>query len=265
MTNDLFDLTGRVAVVTGGSSGLGREIAVGLAQYGADVAVGVDRNLEGAEQTAEMVRKEGRKALALRVDVRNEDGIKAFVTKVVGEFGRIDILVNSAGVTNHIEAENYPMEEWDRIHNVDLRGLFMCCKWVAKQMIKQGGGSIINLSSIGGVVALGRGNSAFCAAKGGVDNLTRELAIEWAKYGIRVNALAPCQFRTAGLQAVLDDPVHATGFTREELWNLWVSNIPLGRIGEAKEIVGPAVFLASPASSMVTGHILAVDGGYLAR
>jgi NAD(P)-dependent dehydrogenase (short-subunit alcohol dehydrogenase family) len=175
--------------------------------------------------------------------------------------GALDILVNSAGISQHDPAESTPVETWDRVLDVNLRGTFLCCQAAGRIMLQQKRGTIINFSSIAGVVGMGRGTNAYCASKGGVNALTKQLALEWASRGIRVNAIAPCQFLTPGLEEVMQDPQ----FDRQALMNTWTANIPLGRIGEPDEIVGPALFLASDASSMVTGVVLPVDGGYLAR
>lgn len=260
MAKDLFDLTGRVAIVTGAGMGLGEAMAKGLAQFGAAV-VCADVNGEAAQGVARSIQETGGDALAIRCDVSQAADIAELVTQSLATFQRIDVLVNNAGTSIHIPAEDMPLEEWDRIIGVNVRGLFLCCQAVGRVMLEQGSGSIINISSIGGEVALGRGNAAFCASKGAVGNLTRELAIEWGPRGIRVNAIAPCQFRSPGLEKVLSEPI----FDPDKLMATWLANIPLGRIGEPGELVGPVVFLASDASCMVTGHVLAVDGGYLAR
>jgi NAD(P)-dependent dehydrogenase (short-subunit alcohol dehydrogenase family) len=207
------------------------------------------------------VAKLGRKSLALQVDVGDPDSIREMAAKAEEHFGRIDILVNSAGIPQHDPAETTPLETWDRVLDVNLRGTFLCCQAVGRVMLKHQRGVIINFSSIAGVVGMGRGANAYCASKGGVNTLTMQLALEWASRGIRVNALAPCQFRTKGLEEVMQDPQ----FDAKALMQTWTSHIPLGRIGEQDEIVGPAIFLASDASSMITGVILPVDGGYLAR
>ncbi len=256
----LFDLTGRTALVTGAASGFGRSIAVGFAEHGCQVAV-ADLDLRNAEETARQVCELGVRCLPIQVDVADPESILQTVEQVRQHFGTIDILVNSAGISQHDPAESTPLETWDRVLDVNLRGTFLCCQAAGRIMLQQSRGVIINFSSIAGVVGMGRGANAYCASKGGVNTLTKQLALEWASRGVRVNAIAPCQFFTPGLQEVMDDPQ----FDREALIKTWTINIPLGRIGEQDEIVGPALFLASDASSMVTGVILPVDGGYLAR
>ena len=187
--------------------------------------------------------------------------VTAMVEEAVRQLGTIDILVNCAGIPQHDAAENTPLETWDRVLNINLRGTFLCCQAAARVMIKNNGGVMDKFTSISGSVGVGRGANAYCASKGGVETLTKQLALEWADRGIRVNAIAPCKFMTPGLMDVMADPQ----FNPEKLMQTWTSNIPLGRIGEPEEIVGPALFLASDASSMVTGVVLPVDGGYLAR
>jgi NAD(P)-dependent dehydrogenase (short-subunit alcohol dehydrogenase family) len=256
----LFDLTGRTALITGAASGFGRSIALGFADYGCQVAV-ADLDFARAEESARAICKLGVGCFATQVDVARPESILEMVDQVQQNFGSIDILVNSAGISQHDPAESTSVETWDRVLDVNLRGTFLCCQAAGRVMLRQNRGAIINFSSVAGVVGMGRGTNAYCASKGGVNTLTKQLALEWASRGIRVNAIAPCQFLTPGLEEVMQDPQ----FDREALMNTWTANIPLGRIGEQDEIVGPALFLASDASSMVTGVILPVDGGYLAR
>ena len=202
------------------------------------------------------MRSEGGEALSIACDVTRPEEVRAAAERAVAEFGQIDVLFNSAGVTRRVPAEEVPLDQWRWIIEVNLIGLFACCQAVGRVMLGQKRGSIINMASFAALAGLGRGNTAYTASKGGVAALTRELAIEWAPHGVRVNALAPCQMRTPIIEALLTD---------QALMDRLVAKIPLGRIGEPDDLVGPAIFLASDASRMVTGHVLAVDGGYLAQ
>ena len=252
---DLFDLSGRVAFVTGAAQGLGQAAAVGLARYGADVAC-VDLKSEACAETVRLVQALGRRAIALACDVTDELQVRAAAERTVAELGHVDVLFNAAGITRRVPTVEIAPADWRRVVDVDLVGTFLCCQAIGRYMVRQGRGSIINVSSIAGLGGVGRGNTAYSASKAGVIGLTRELAVEWGPLGVRVNALAPVQFKTPFIAPILAD---------EELTNRMTAKIPLGRMGEPEEIVGPTVFLASDASSMVTGHVLAVDGGYLAQ
>lgn len=252
---NLFDLTGQVALVTGGMGGLGRPIAAGLAAVGATVAV-ADLKLDQADAVLAEIAATGQRGLALALDVTQAASVQAVVDRLLADFGRIDVLVNCHGLTKRVASVDFLEADWDRIIDVNLKGAFLCCQRAGRVMLQQGRGSIINFASIGGLVGLPT-SVAYCASKGGVVQLTRTLGVEWAPFGVRVNAIAPSSFNTPMVRNVLD--------AEPEYRNRVVSKIPLGRIAEPNEIVGSVLYLAAPASSMVTGTILAVDGGYTAQ
>jgi len=254
---NIFDLGGKVALITGAGSGLGKAIAEGYSQFGAAVSV-VDINPETAQSVADGINAVGGKAIAVQCDVTQQDQVLDAVAQTVKELGKIDILVANAGIGDRNPAEEMTIEQWDRVIAVNLRGVWLCDQEVGKYMIKRGeGGSIINMASIAGQVGLITGNANYSASKGGVIALTRCLAIEWARFNIRVNAIAPVQFKTPLVLNLIE--------RKPETLDYFLKNIPLGRLGEVEEIIGPAVFLASDASSLVTGHVLNVDGGHTAR
>lgn len=258
---DLFDLDGRVAVVTGAASGLGHAIAHGLAAYGATV-VGADIDETGLAATVDGIRATGGQATAIRCDVSDEASVAALFAAVDATHGRVDILVNDAfvGVARE-QPQDFPLDAWRRSIDVNLTGAFLCAREAGRRMIAQGtGGSVINLSSIAGTTGLGRGNFVYSVTKHGINGLTRELAVEWGRYGIRVNAIQPAQFLTPALRGLFEastDP--------DALRERFLRGIPLDRLGDPdRDIAGPVVFLASDAAAMITGILLPVDGGNLA-
>ena len=259
MQASLFDLSGRVAVVTGAASGLGQAIAVGLARHGADIAV-ADINEDGMAETVRQVTALGRRAISARCDISQPADVDALFAEVDRQFGRVDILINDPFTLARFKPEDLSLEDWNKVLSVNLTGYFLCAQAAGRRMIAQGwGGSIVNLSSVGGSAALGRGNFVYSVSKGGLNAFTRELAIEWAQHKIRVNAIAPVQMLSPAVKKWLADPK-----TDRALPDRLLSGIPLGRLGEPDDVVGPVVLLASDAAAFVTGVLLPVDGGNLA-
>ncbi len=256
-----FDLTGRVAVVTGGASGLGQAISIGLGRAGARVVVG-DINEPGATETVAVIRDHGSLALAVRCDVADAMDVRELFERAEAEFGTVGILVNNAMLPPQREhPERYPLDAWEASLRVNLTGYFLCAREAGRRMLEaRVPGAIVNISSIAGSTALGRGNLVYSVAKHGINGLTRELAIEWARDGIRVNAIQPCQFETPGLRPLLEDDSEVA----RSMVGRFKGGIPIGRLGRPDDIVGPVVFLASDAARMVTGVMLPVDGGNLA-
>ncbi len=258
--NAQWDLTDRVAVVTGCASGIGRAIALAFAQAGADV-IGLDIAHEGGARTAMEVEERGRQGVFIPCDVTDHAAVEAAFAAADRHAERIDILVNDAFKGSHAHPETLPHDEWRAVLDVNVTGYFFCAQAAGRRMIDRGaGGAIVNVSSIAGSTALGRGNIAYSVSKGAINQLTRELAIEWARYGIRVNAIQPCQVRTPALQALIDDE----RFASDEIVATFLRGIPLGRLAEPRDIADAAVFLVSDAAAMITGVMLPVDGGNLA-
>jgi len=249
-------LDDKIALITGAGTGLGQAIALGFAEMGAGVAITELPGKEAlAETTAEGIRAAGRRAFIVPLDVTRVDTIEGAVAQVMKHFGRIDILVNNAGINIPKFALDVTESDWDRIQAVNLKGTFFVTQAVAKQaLVPHGGGKVINMASQMGVIGYSK-RAAYCSSKAGVVNLTRVLAFEWAQYKINVNCIGPTFVLTPLTAPMFEDPEF-----HEDVLN----RIPLGRLGEPGDIVGAAVYLASPAADMVTGHALIVDGGWTA-
>ena len=248
-----LDLTNRIAVVIGATSGIGKAIALGLAEAGADV-VPTGRRAKLATEAAHEIEARGRRSLAMAADVSDSNSIQALADAVIKEFGKIDILVNAAGRTVRRPTLEVSDDEWNAIMDTNLTGMLRACRVFGRHMIERRYGRIINIGSLTSLVALHE-VAAYGASKAGVAALTKSLAVEWAPHGVCVNAILPGVFRTALNEGLLD----GTDRGRELL-----TRTPMRRFGQPEEVAGAAVFLASEAASFVTGHLLAVDGGFLA-
>jgi NAD(P)-dependent dehydrogenase (short-subunit alcohol dehydrogenase family) len=258
MTNP-FDLSGKMAVVTGAANGIGRAIALGLARQGADIAA-CDIDEAGVTRTIDEVTALGRRGLAMHCDVEQPAQIADFFAAVDDTVGGVDILVNNVGHVARTKPEDLTLDRWNWVLTTGVTASLLCAQEAGRRMMRTGrGGSIINISSIAGATALGRGNLSHSMNKGAIHQLTRELAVEWAKHGIRVNAILPCQVLTEGFQSWLDSPDFDPA-----LMDRFLTGIPMNRLARPEDIAGPAIFLASDAAAMVTGTLLPVDGGNLA-
>jgi gluconate 5-dehydrogenase len=253
----LFSLDQRTALVTGGGRGIGRHIALGLAEAGAHVFL-ASRNLDRCQEAADAIRAEGGQATPLRADIADPKDCDRLLAEVLGATPRLDVLVNNAGRTWAAPLLDYPLEGWDRVFDLNVRGLFYLSQGVARHMVEQGGGAIIHVSSISAF----RGNEdakepvvAYNASKGAVTALTTDMAVKLAPHGVRVNAVAPGAFDTAMMDHLRDDPQAMEALRR---------SVPQRRVGGADDIKGAAVFLASDAAAFITGHTLVVDGGLMA-
>lgn len=252
---DMFKLNGKIAIVTGGAGGIGEALAMGLGHQGATVVIS-SRNREAIEKTAEKITAaSGNPAMAVVSDVTDEASVQKLVDTVVRKYGRIDILVNAMGMNIKRDAFEYPMDDWDRIFAVNVKGTMVACKIVGRVMREQKGGAIVNLSSVRGIRGYTGGNTGYCATKGAVELITKALALEWAPHNIRVNALGPALVITSGTKHIAEDP---------ELAEKYASAVPLGRIGMPEDMAGAVIFLVSEAAGFVTGQTIYVDGGLTA-
>ncbi|GAB4555258.1 MAG: glucose 1-dehydrogenase [Anaerolineae bacterium] len=255
MTHPLFDLTGRVALVTGAAQGMGRSMAIALAEVGADLIV-ADLNASGVQATAQYIEQLGRRAIPIACDITDVEQVKAMFARLDRDFGRIDVLGNVAGPATLGKPEDIELQHLEKILNALLVARFCACQEAGRRMLAAGKGSIINIGSLASMTALGRGNFAYSIGMGGVAQMTRELSTEWAGRGVRVNAILPAQVMNPGLRERMDqDPALEATFLR---------GIPAGRLGQPDDIKGLAIFLASDASAWITGALIPMDGGNLA-
>jgi gluconate 5-dehydrogenase len=251
--SNIFSLEGKVALVIGGAGGIGSALSMGMAENGAKVVIASRSGLETLGKFAEEIKaKTGMETMAHQVDVTNEESMAVLVKDVLARFGAIDILVNAFGLNMKRPALEYPMDDWDKLFAVNVRGTMIACKHVANTMKERGKGSIINLSSVRGIRGYGGGNAAYCGTKGAVELITKTLAIELAPFNIRVNALGPALIITQGTIHIQNNP---------ELANKYKALIPMGRLSVPEDLIGPAVYLASDAACFHTGQTLFIDGG----
>ena len=251
-----FALPGKVSVITGGGSGIGRASALHLASAGAIVCI-IDRNADKGSDLVRSISDAGGRAVSFAVDVTDETAMDATFKVIVETLGSIDVLINNAGIAIRSPALEMPVEDWNKVVAVNMTAMFVAARLAARHMKSAGtGGAIVNTASIMGLSGGLYPNVAYQTTKGGVVNMTRALALEWAPLGIRVNAVAPTFVRTSFIQPVLDDPERMAAIA---------AATPLGRIAEPEEVADAILFLASPAAAMITGSILPVDGGFLAR
>ncbi len=251
-------LEGKVALVTGGASGIGRATALIFAREGAKLII-ADMNEDGGQQTVHMITENGGDAIFVQVDVAQATEVEAMIGKAVETYGRLDCAHNNAGIAGRIRAPLHecPEDVWDHVLNINLKGVWLCMKYEIIQMLKQGSGAIANTASIMGLVGSWSGTSAYNASKHGVVGLTKTAALEYAKAGLRVNAVCPGYIRTPLIEAALE--------VRPEMEDQIISRHPIGRMGDPEEIAEAVVWLCSDAASFVTGHTMTVDGGYVAQ
>jgi 3-oxoacyl-[acyl-carrier protein] reductase len=260
MAKNPFSLEGKTAIVTGGGTGIGKSIAIEFARAGADVAL-CSRKLEHLEPVAKAIRDIGKRTFAVAVDVRQEDQVKAMVERAVSEWGRLDVMVNNAGASFRAKPEDISVNGWNTVVGINLTGAFLGCKWAGKQMMAQKtGGVIINISSIAGVYGSTM-MSHYGASKSAVITLTRELGSAWGRQGVRVNCIAPGPVETEGYLDVLKQ----AGPDGQKTYDAIAARVGMGRWGKVEEIAYPCIFLASDASSWMTGETIVIDGGPSAR
>lgn len=253
MVPNAFSLAGQVGIVTGGGQGLGKEFCRAFADAGADIVV-AEMNSDTGPETAAEVEAMGRQALFVQTDVRKRASVEAMVAEAVSRFGKVDFLMNNAGITRWGAAEDVSEEEWREVIDVNLNGLFFCCQAAGRHMIERRSGCIINIASMSGmIINRPQDQASYCASKAAVIHLTKALAAEWARYHIRVNSICPGYMGTAMARPFFDDP---------KIGGVWMSGVPMGRPGEPAELGPVAVFLASQASSYMTGAAVVVDGGF---
>ena len=253
MVLDKFSLAGQVGIVTGGGQGLGWAFCQAFAEAGADIVI-AEINPETGPKTAEQIQIMGRQALCVQTDVRDNASVEAMVDQALAKFGRIDFLMNNAGIAAWRPAEETSQEEWLNMMDVNLNGVFYCCQAVGKHMISRGAGLIINIASMSGVIVnTPQPQVAYNTSKAAVIHLTKSLAMEWAPHGIRVNAICPGYMATPMAQPYFEDPKYG---------GVWMNMTPMHRPGQPEELGPLAVFLASEASSFVTGAAILIDGGY---
>jgi NAD(P)-dependent dehydrogenase (short-subunit alcohol dehydrogenase family) len=251
---ELFSCEGKTALVTGSAQGLGEDIALGLAYFGASLIL---TDITCPKRTLKRIEAMGARCMAVEADISDENQVKELAASALSAYGKVDILVNNAGISqlSYTPTEDLPINEWDRIVETNLRGTFLCCQKIGRQMIDGGGGTIVNIATTAGITGVPRA-PAYCASKAGVILLTKSLALEWARYHIRVNAVAPHYLETELTRGLREST---------KVYNSLIRQIPLQRFGRTSEVVGAVIFLCAEASSYVTGAVIPVDGGYLAQ
>lgn len=251
---ELFSCEGKIALVTGSAQGLGEVISLGLAHFGASLILA---DIEYPKRTAQRIEAMGANCMAVTTDISDENQVDALAAGALSAYGKVDILVNNAGISqlSYTPTEDLTINEWNRVVETNLRGTFLCCQKIGKQMIAGGGGTIVNVATTAGITGVPRA-PAYCASKAGVILLTKSLALEWARYHIRVNAIAPHYLETELTRGLREST---------KVYDSLIRQIPLQRFGRTSEVVGAVIFLCSEASSYVTGAVIPVDGGYLAQ